>query len=669
MRCFNNMKIPKGKRIAIDLETDGLQVYHGNRAFCLGYYTDLNEKGFAWINDASREWLKKLFNDSSKTLIFHNAKFDLGMMQFESKYLDPFKMKAHFDCTLTMSKVLFSTSQNHDLRTLTLKLLHRNPKDKDDIQNWIKENTRIFNKTKGRPPNFHDAPVDLVKRRVMWDAESTLLLHTKLTPQIEKVCPQLYETERLLELVCIDMENTGLLIDITRTKQLRQQAIDDLRQIQADLDNLVCPFVIKRKKKDKEWEETITSLNPGSNALQLPAAFIKVGIPLKYKTEPKKKPKGKLGRSGGGRWAFDEYAMVRYVSKPLAMIIKTSSEEGWRTPKYYKEIYKVLKDNHLSKKELLPPLILKYNELRKMISTYYDHFINDCVNVVKTPTREVGVLHAKLNPSEALTGRFSVSTPPLQQIPRILGPRESFIPRFGRRNWHFDYEQVEMRMFVHFAKDPIMAKAINADIHEAVAAQIYGLPKKKITSEQRKRAKAVNFGIIYGAGAKKIAETLTRRGLPTTEMEGKTIVAQYHRKFPSVRQTTQKLASELRRVGYITNPFGRRYHIPVQFSYKSLNYMCQGTSADLMKKAMVDIWLWLRKNNFKSKMIMTIHDEIVIECVRSEERIILPQIKKFMDDLKTFYVPVTTDMKFVDKRWNHKINPKDVGLDYFKKKI
>ena len=302
-----------------------------------------------------------------------------------------------------------------------------------------------------------------------------------------------------------------------------------------------------------------------------------------------------------------------------------------------------------------------------MISTYYSHLIDDCVDVKVTPTgREIGVLHCKFNPSEAMTGRFSVSQPSLQNWPRLLGPRQCVIVRKGRRNWHSDYQQVEMKMFVHFAKDKIMAKAISEDIHLTVAAKIYELPKKKVSSEQRKRAKGTNFGIIYGAGAKKIAETLTRKGLPTSEFEGKTLVAGYHRQFPSVRKTTQSLSISLHRYGYITNPFGRRYHIPSSLGYKSLNYMCQGTSADLMKAAMVKIWLWLRKHKLRSKMIMTIHDEIVLEVVRAEEKLVVPKMKELMEDLRSFFVPITVDFKVVSKRWSQKEKPE---MEWFKKKV
>lgn len=241
-------------------------------------------------------------------------------------------------------------------------------------------------------------------------------------------------------------------------------------------------------------------------------------------------------------------------------------------------------------------------------------------------------------------------------MPRILGPRECFIPKKGRINLHVDYEQVEMKFFVHFAKDKTMAKAIAEDIHEAVASQIYKIPRNKITPERRKRAKGINFGIIYGAGPATIAETLTRKGLPTTELESAHLVANYHKAYPSVRQITTNFKSQLIREGFVANPFGRRYHVPSKFAYKILNYMCQGTSADLMKIAMVEIWLWLREQKLRTKIIMTIHDEIVFEVPPIEVETVIPAIKRMMEDLTSYFIAMTVDMKVNYRRWSKKID-------------
>ena len=515
-----------------------------------------------------------------------------------------------------------------------------------------------------RPSLFSDAPIDVVKRRVLWDVETTFHVYLALKYQINDICPDLYETERQLMFVCADMELYGVKIDITHARKLRAQAVKDLARIKKDLDKLVCPLTITKKKKGIPVSLVVDEFNPGSN-IHCPAAFEKLNIPLKYRTKPKKKKKGGVGKTGGGNWSFDEYAMIRYVSKTLASVIRFSGEEGWLASRFYKEVYRVLRKHKLQKKELLPPLILKYRQVQKMISTYYDHLINDCTNVhIDSSGREVGILHCRFNQAEAMTGRFSSSKPNLQNIPRLLGPRECFIPRKGRRNWHLDYEQVEMKFFVHFSKDEKMAKAIAGDIHRSVASEVYNIPEDDITKEQRKRAKGVNFGIIYGQGPKGTAETLTKKGLPTTEAEATRFSNIYHRKFQSVKRTTRELANELKQNGFVTNPFGRRYHVSSRFAYKLLNYMCQGTSADQIKKAMVEIWLWLRSENLKSRIIITVHDELILECPRTEEAYVVMNCLRIMQDLTSFFVPITVSADIVDKRWSQKIDPKTEGFNF-----
>jgi len=586
------------------------------------------------------------------------------MLWFEG--FDVLNLKAHIDDTLIMSKVLRSTEPTHDLVTLSKKVLGRNnTKDKDKVVEWITANKRWFKKEYDRNPTFADAPIEMVKRRALWDVETTFLVYSKLKPLIDEVCPELYETERKLIFVCIDMELTGVKIDITRAKELRAQALIDLEKISTDLNKLVLPITITKKVKKVDTEVEITDhFNPGSGP-QCVGAFQKMGIPLKYKTKPKKGKKGSNKKTGGGNWCFDGYAMIRYVSKPLAIVIRESGDEGWLASKFYEETYRILKKYKLPKRELLPPLILKYRQVQKMVSTYYDHFINDCTDVhIESNGREVGILHCNFNQSEAMTGRFSTSQPNLQNQPRLLGPRECFIPRKGRRNWHLDYEQVEMRFFVHFSGDEIMAEAIEDDVHKAVAIQIYNLPDEEITKEKRKRAKGVNFGIIYGAGAPKIAETLTRKGLPTSDAESGKLCGGYHRKFPSVRITTRALGHELKEEGFITNPFGRRYYIDTRFAYKCLNYMCQGTSADLMKKAMVELWEWLQNNDMISKIILTVHDEIVLECPRIEELKVITAAIKIMEDLTSFKIPMTVSADVVSRRWSEKLEPQDLGFNF-----
>jgi DNA polymerase I-like protein with 3'-5' exonuclease and polymerase domains len=649
----------EGSVLALDTETTGLNPYHGHRIFCWSFYSNLAENECRHKTRQQIEFIKRILNDPTKTIVFQNAKFDLKMLYFEG--VDIFNIKADVHCTLLMSKVLDSVLPDHNLKVLAKRHLGISAEAKDQVDEWIKKNSRKFNNKYDRKPNFQDVPYHLIEERAKWDAKSTYRIFRKLYKRVMEVCPDLYNTERELMYVCIDMENQGVLIDITRAEQLKREAESSVKLIQNELNRVACPLRIIKKKRGEPYQEVVHTLNTGSSKIQLPAAFQKLGIKLKYKTEPKKNKYGRM--SGGGNWAFDEYAMIRYVSDPIAAIIRDSSEEGWTGRKFYNQVMKAAQQHQLEDQDLFPALILKLREVQKMISTYYDHFVNDCMNVKVEPNgRKTGVLHCKFNQDTAMTGRFSSSNVNLQNQPRKLGPRECFIVRKGRYNWHFDYEQVEMRFFVHFSNDQTMAAAIDDDIHLTVASEVYHKPKDDVTKEQRKRAKGVNFGIIYGAGAKTIGVTLTKKGLPTSTIQSKSLVGEYHRKFPSVKKTTARLKRELLSQGYVENPFGRQYRIPTRLSYKALNYMCQGTSADLMKRAMVDIWKWLRKNTFRSKIIMTVHDEIVLEIIHSEAKVIVPKVMSIMEELERFNIPIRVAADVVTKRWSKKCKPSDIGF-------
>lgn len=649
------------------METDGTKPHAGHRIYCWAYMTELGEYGYMRKTPENLAWLKRQFADPTKTIVMHNGKFELKMLMAEG--WDVFALMetgARCEDTMIQSKVLNSTEQEHDLRFCGKRYVGRKTDDKDEITVWLKaRNTKRLVRERGRKLNFTDVPDDILKRRVLWDVETTLLLYVFFRNRVRLTCPELYETERMLMYVCVDMETHGVLVDITRAKQLRDQALVDIKRLLSDLNELVSPIMVTRKKRGEAVEEEVDEFNPGSTA-QLEAAFRKVGIELKYKTQPKKDKKtGQM--KGGGKWAFDEYAMVRYVSNPLAALIKESSEEAWPAEKFWREVHRVIDEHGLKKRELLPPLVLKYRELSKMVSTYYDHLIDESVNKYTTPGgREYGTIHCKFNQSEAMTGRFSSSEPNLQNMPRKLGPRECFVTRPGQYNVHVDYSQVEMRMFAHFAKDQGMAKAVEDDIHLYVATRIYRKPRDQISKEQRKRAKSTGFGILYGSGPGKQAETLTRNGLPTSKLEASSVVAAFHREFPSVRRLTNELKVQLMRQGYIENIFGRRYYIPEKFSYKGLNYICQGTPADLIKRAMVAIWLWLRKEGLwpRVRIIVQIHDELVFEMPRAVTAATVPEITKRMEDRTSYFVPITTEVEIADRRWSEKKDPKDMGFHF-----
>lgn len=636
------------KTICLDVETDGLDPFEGARIFGWAYMTDRGEYGWLEKTDDNLDWVRAILSDYGQSVVFFNSKFDLKMFSFED--VDVLNAKCQIEDPMIMAKCLNSTRFDYKLRTLSKEYLGRDTADKDEIELWVKANSRYYKREYGRKPNFSDAPREIVQRRALWDVESTLLLHHMLRPQVATYCPDLYDTERGLVAVTVDMELRGIRVDRTRAKRLLSSAQAGIGRIDNDLQSIACPLTIDRNGN----QYTITRFNPGSSAIDLPAVFQKIGIELRYKTKPKK-DKRTGERSGGGRWSFDEYAMIRYVSTPLQRVIRESGEDGWPAEKFYDEVYKVAETHNLHERELVPPLILKYRELSKMCSTYYEHLINDTVDNTEIRGNEYGILHCTFNPTKALTGRFSASAG-MQTMPRLLGPRECFVPRPGHRLFFFDYAQIEMKMFVHFAEDNSMAEAIDKDIHLYIASRIYKKPEADISKEQRKRGKATGFGILYGSGAETQAETLTKKGLPTSVIEAERLINAYHREFPSVRRLTKSLKDLLIAQGYVVNPFGRRYYIPHKLGYKALNYFCQGTAADIIKRAMVRIWRYLRESSLRSRLLLTIHDELVVEIPRSEERIVVPKIVEIMEDKTTYFVPITVDVEVTSSRWSEKTN-------------
>lgn len=640
--------------VAIDTETTGLRPHHGDRAFMFAYCSDHGEIGVGDMDDEGVQWLRDVLTDADMEVIFHNGKFDIQMLAFHG--INPRDIKARVHCTLIMSKLYNGVGVlDHSLESLAARYVNRDTADKTEITDWLKANNKPkMVKERGFKFGFQHAPREVVERRALWDVESTLYLYKWLSHHIFTMCPTLYETERRLMFVVVDMQLNGVEVDITHAEKLRAIARRGMGRCMTML-RWVIPdeFDVRRKRKGEEVIETLdrSEFKPTSPQ-HMVGVFESMGIELKYKTKPKKKKGGIV--SGGGNWAFDETSMMKYASPHIAHILRDSGEEGWGFDRFYREVERAIIDNDLDQREWVAPLVLKYRELSKMVSTYYDHIIDDAVDVRVEPSgRKVGVLHCSFNQSEAQTGRFSSSDPNLQNMPRLLGPRECFIPRRGRNHIHLDYSQVEMRLFVHFAEDDVMASAIDGDIHETTAAKVYKVDKP--TKEQRKRAKGVNFGIIYGSGAATMAETLTSKGLPTSVSEAKTLVSDYHAAFPSVRRVTDELNAELVREGFVTNPFGRRYHIPPKVGYKALNYMCQGTSADIIKQAMVAVWDYIIDHGMSSRIVMTIHDEIVLEMPPAEQHHI-GAIMDIMDDLESFFVPITTDAEIVKTRWSNKVD-------------
>jgi DNA polymerase-1 len=296
-------------------------------------------------------------------------------------------------------------------------------------------------------------------------------------------------------------------------------------------------------------------------------------------------------------------------------------------------------------------LVLEHRELSKLKSTYVDA-LQAALN------SETGCVHTSYSQIGAVTGRLSSSDPNLQNIPirteegRRL--RHGFIAGKGNVLLSVDYSQIELRLVAHMAQDEGMLAAFRAgeDIHATTAAAIYGVSPDKVTKAMRRHAKAINFGLIYGMSV----FGLTR----TTELtlaEAETFVKAYFEKFPGIKKYLDGIRKQAAQQGYVETLLGRRRYFPALQSKanvqvknreerEAINAPVQGTAADIMKIAMLNIPPALKEAGLKAKMLLQVHDELVFECPKSELRETARVVQEVMENAYPLSIPLSTEARY-----------------------
>jgi DNA polymerase-1 len=296
----------------------------------------------------------------------------------------------------------------------------------------------------------------------------------------------------------------------------------------------------------------------------------------------------------------------------------------------------------------LPRLVLEYRQLAKFKSTYIDV-------IPQLVDPKTGRLHTSFHQAAASTGRLSSSNPNLQNIPvrADLGRkiRGAFIPEEGYWFVSADYSQVELRILAHLSGDKHLADAFSAgeDIHRRTAAAVLSLPIDQVTSEQRGRAKAVNFGIVYGQTPFGLAQQL---GISPDEAAD--FIAKYFEQYQGVQQYIENCLSQARDTGVTRTLFGRiRQHPEINSrngmrrsmaERTAINSPIQGTAADIIKIAMIRISDELHRKKLKTRMVLQVHDELIFE-VPDEELPVKETIQHLMQNVVQLNVPLTVDVK------------------------
>jgi DNA polymerase-1 len=425
-------------------------------------------------------------------------------------------------------------------------------------------------------------PIEKVAPYACQDADLALQLSSLLWPKVkEKKVIKLYqEIELPLIAVLADMEVWGVKIDTQALKNLSSE-------LRAELEYL----------KKKIYEASGEKFNLNSPQQLADVLFNKMNLPASKRTKKTK-----------------EYSTSVFILQDLARNFPIAEH------------------------------ILEYRQLTKLKSSYAD-----ALPLLLNP--ETRRIHTSYNQSVAATGRLSSSDPNLQNIPvkGELGQRfrQAFIPDSGHLFLSADYSQIELRVLAHLSKDPTLIKTFleDHDIHEETARRVFAEGSSLFKEEQRRRAKIINFSIIYGASAHSLS-----RELGTSYSEAQHFIDRYFEKYPKVREFLEKKVKDAQKNGFSDTLFGRKRQVPeLKHADKltqqagrriALNTPIQGSAADLMKKAMIDIWKELKRRKLKSKMIIQVHDELVFEVPDKERNEMEEIVKEKMEKVYPLKIPL-----------------------------
>ena len=443
--------------------------------------------------------------------------------------------------------------------------------------------TELIGKKGKNQGSMADVPLNEIAEYAAEDADITWQLGQKLMPMLKQTPMQkLYdEVEMPLVRVLLDMEGEGIKVNTDTLSDLSQQLGDEVKMLEQQV-----------------YEEAGEEFNVAS-----PAQLGKILFD-KLKLDPKAK------KTKTGQYATGEEILSR-----------------------------------MAEEHALPRLILEYRELQKLKNTYID-------TLPQLIRKSTGRVHSSFNQTVAATGRLSSTNPNLQNIPirtaRGKEIRKAFVPRGKEfKLLSADYSQVELRIMAAFSGDETMIQAFKdeKDIHAITASKLYKLPLDQVDGDMRRKAKTANFGIIYGISAFGLSQRLS---IP--RKEAAEIIENYFLEFPKVKGYMDDVVNQAREQEYVETMLGRRRYLPNINSRNqtergfaernAINAPIQGTAADIIKMAMVNIHAWMAKDKLKSRMILQVHDELVFDAHEDEIDLLKQQVPQFMAHAVELVVPL-----------------------------
>ena len=462
--------------------------------------------------------------------------------------------------------------------------------DMDSLaQHYLEVETTSFTEIAGKGASqltFNQIALEQAGPYAAEDADITLRLHQALWPQVKAELPlkTLFEEIELpLIKVLSRIERTGALVDDTLLFQQSQELAERLAELET-----------------QAWELAGQQFNLASPKQLAEILFTKLEIPVLKKT------------AKGAPSTKEEVLQELALDYPL------------------------------------PKVLLEHRGLAKLKSTYTDK-----LPVMINPTTRR--IHTSYHQAGTATGRLSSSDPNLQNIPIRTAEgrrvRQAFIAPEGHRLIAADYSQIELRIMAHLSGDQNLLKAFEQgqDVHRATAAEVFGVNLAQVTIDQRRSAKAINFGLIYGMSAFGLAKQLNIGRKQAAEY-----IELYFQRYPGVQDYMNQVRHSAAEKGYVETHFGRRLYLPEINSRNgmrrqaaertAINAPMQGTAADIIKLAMINVDNWLRNQKLKSRMIMQVHDELVLEVPESEHQQVIIGIKECMENAASLQVKLVVDV-------------------------
>jgi DNA polymerase-1 len=440
---------------------------------------------------------------------------------------------------------------------------------------------------------FNQVEVDRAAEYSAEDADVTLQLHSTLWPQIEALptLKSVYDTiEQPLVAVLYRMERTGVLVDRELLRIQSSELAARMLELQA-----------------QAHREAGGVFNVDSPKQLQEILFGKMAIPVMRKTP--------TGQPSTAEDVLEELA----ATYPL------------------------------------PKLILEYRGVAKLKSTYTD-------TLPEQINRATGRIHTSYHQAVAATGRLSSMDPNLQNIPirtqegrRI---RQAFIAAPGHSLVAADYSQIELRIMAHLSGDASLLQAFaeDRDVHQATAAEVFATPLSEVSADQRRSAKAINFGLMYGMSAFGLA-----RQLGIGRGDAQKYMDLYFERYPGVKRFMEETRRQAREQGFVETVFGRRLYLPEiqsrnqalrQYAERSaINAPMQGTAADIIKRAMIEVDSWLQSSRLPARLIMQVHDELVLEVATQAVPAIVGQLRTHMAQAATLAVPLKVDVG-IGRNWD-----------------